>query len=201
MSANPFTRPFNCSRCHDTRHLTRSARAHLSDLAPCPVCGSLPPDEYERFKRDAWSKNHTTPAICELDLNPAEFLAYQRMRAEHPNFSKLTVLTWIEGQRYDPSKDPTFLPEIARLLPKPAEPASSQSHQKAPRPQIPPRGATTTPESGPPAPPPPGDVRNGLADETESKRPISLPSSALPTILVLPEIVTSGPPEDDLPPF
>lgn len=106
---NPFSLPPACSACNDTRLIARYPTARKDDLLPCERCGLLVTDEYERFRRDAWSRSHSAPTICELDLTPEEFVIYERMRAEHPNVSKLTVLSWTEGQRYDPSKDQEFL--------------------------------------------------------------------------------------------
>lgn len=113
---NPFGRPPACRRCLDVRLLARYPTVRKEDLVPCPSCGLLNAEEHERFKRDAWTRNHTPPSICEIDLTPEEFKAYERMRAEHPNVSKLTVLTWIEGQRYDPAKDTAFLAESEAFL-------------------------------------------------------------------------------------
>jgi hypothetical protein len=111
MSGNQYARPPACPRCHDVRKLTRSLRAHDVDLVPCDRCGLLNAEEYERFRRDAWTRNQTPPSICEIDLSASEFVAFKRMRDERPDASKLTVLTWIEGQRYDPANDPAFLTE------------------------------------------------------------------------------------------
>lgn len=91
--------------------LTRTARATKTDLVPCDACGTLTPDEYDRFTRDAWIKNTKPPGICELDLTNAELDIYKRMKQQNPHASKTTVLSWIEGQRYDPAKDEEFLKE------------------------------------------------------------------------------------------
>ncbi len=108
---NPFAMPFACPRCQDSRVVTRFPSARGKDIVKCRDCGSMTDEEYDRFRRDAWAKAHKPPSICELDLTPAEFETYQKMRLEHPNASKFTVLSWIEGQRYDPSKDEEFLAE------------------------------------------------------------------------------------------
>jgi hypothetical protein len=91
--------------------VTRSVRAAKTDLVPCGTCGTLSDDEYDRFRREAWTRDHVPPTICEMDLTDAEVPIFKRMREQNPNASKLTVLTWIEGQRYDPAKDPEFLAE------------------------------------------------------------------------------------------
>ena len=110
-STNPYARPPYCSLCGDFRVRTRNARASKSDLVPCDRCGLLTEDEYQRFKRDAWIKNQTPPTICELDLTPEEFKVCETLKALNPHASKATVLSWMEGQRYDPSKDEEFLRE------------------------------------------------------------------------------------------
>ena len=109
QQVNPYARPPACSTCNDTRTLAKYPTARKDDLIPCGACGNLNSDEYERFRRDAWAAAQKPPSICELDLTPEEFVVYQRSRTEHPQASKLTVLAWMEGQRYDPSKDEEFL--------------------------------------------------------------------------------------------
>ena len=106
---SPFRRPPACLRCNDTRRLTKSARAHESDTLPCDRCGNFNDDEYQRFRQDAWVRSHEPPTISQIDLTPEEFVVYNRMREQNPQASKTTVLMWMEGQRYDPSKDEGFL--------------------------------------------------------------------------------------------
>ena len=108
---NPFARPYACPVCRDSRMRTRSSRASKTDLVACDVCGLMNTEEYEKFRRDAWIRDHKPPTICELDLTPAELTVYKQMRMTHPKVSKTTVLSWMEGQRYDPSKDEEFLAE------------------------------------------------------------------------------------------
>jgi hypothetical protein len=108
---NPFARPYSCDRCRDSRTLTRHTTARKADLVPCDKCGLLSPEEYDRFTKDAWMKNHTAPGICELDLTEVELAVFRVIRREHPGLSKTTVLSYIEGQRYEPSKDAAFTEE------------------------------------------------------------------------------------------
>lgn len=177
---NPFSPPPGCNTCSDTRHV--SARDYSS--TPCPVCGchcprrgkGEPPPEpcsgcrkSRDLKRDAFRRFHAAPTICELDLTPAEFAVYRQMRADHPAASKLTVLAWLEGQRFDPSKDPTFLAECTgaleawreatgRNLPESAGPSLAESHP-VPNPASPSPDRASEPTD---APPPDPVVRNGL---------------------------------------
>jgi len=111
---NPYARPPACSTCNDVRRITLHVRAHEGDLSPCPHCGLLNDEEYERFRHDSWVKAQKPPEICELDLDEKEFAVYTRLRSEHPKTSKTTVLSWMEGQRYTKdviAKDETFLVE------------------------------------------------------------------------------------------
>ena len=89
--------------------LARYASARKEDLVPCDKCGLLSAEEYDRFRRDAWAAQQTPPSICELDLTTDEIQTFRRMRVDNPHASKTTILTWLEGQRYDPSKDDEFL--------------------------------------------------------------------------------------------
>jgi hypothetical protein len=66
-------------------------------------------DEYDAFRRQKWLDNQKPPDLTEIDLTPSEFKVFKKMREENPKVSKLTLLSWLEGQRYDPSKDPDFL--------------------------------------------------------------------------------------------
>lgn len=116
---NPFARPPACPVCDDTRMVTSSVRAREADVSPCPRCGADPHprepeskesrERYDHFVRTRFIETSVAPAISQLDLTPEEFKTYQRLRDEHPEASGTTVLSWIEGQRYDPSKDEEFM--------------------------------------------------------------------------------------------
>lgn len=109
---NPFALPFACPTCNDTRTITRRIEAHRpNDLIPCPKCGQMEDEEYDRFRKDAWLAAHPRPTITELDMSLDELAVMKRMRADYPKVSKLTVLSWMEGQRYQPAKDEEFLAE------------------------------------------------------------------------------------------
>jgi hypothetical protein len=68
-------------------------------------------EEYDEFGRRRWAESQKPPEITLLDLTPGEFKTYELMRVQNPKASKMTVLSWTEGQRYDPSKDEEFLGE------------------------------------------------------------------------------------------
>lgn len=108
---NPFALPFACLRCHDVRTVTRRVEAREKDLVPCPSCGTIGDEEYGRFRSNAFIKSHAAPTLCELDLTPEEFAVFKKIREEHPLASKTSVLSWLEGQRYNPAEDVEFLEE------------------------------------------------------------------------------------------
>jgi hypothetical protein len=90
--------------------VSKSERFHREDLIPCPSCGAMAADEYEAFRRAAWLRHQPPVTICELDLTPAEFIEFKRLRGEHPKASRQTVLMWLEGRRYRPEEATTSDP-------------------------------------------------------------------------------------------
>jgi hypothetical protein len=106
---NPFVNPYACPKCHDLRVMTRAVAARKDNLVPCDKCGLMPPEEYERFRRDEWAKHQPPIGISQMDLSNEELVVYNQMKTDHPHVAKTTILSWIEGRRYDPSKDPEFL--------------------------------------------------------------------------------------------
>ena len=112
MNANPYVRPFACPRCRDLRVVSRHASARRDDLVKCPACGTMPPEEYLDFRRRTWAAAQPHVTICVAGLSPAEFAEYEKLRTEHPETSKLTILSWLEGRRYDPEKDPDVNHEL-----------------------------------------------------------------------------------------
>lgn len=106
---NPYAMPYACEKCRDVRTMTRSVRAREADLVACDKCGLLNDEEYERFRTDAWARQQEPPEICELDLTPEEFKTHAAFREQFPRVSKLTLLSWMEGQRYNPAEDVEFL--------------------------------------------------------------------------------------------
>lgn len=109
MSDNPFAAPPACLTCNDIRTVTTRVEARKNDLRKCPACGNFNDAEYERFRTAAWLKQHKAPEISELDLTEDELKVFKMMRHNNPQAPKTTVLMWMEGQRYDPSKDEEFL--------------------------------------------------------------------------------------------
>ena len=113
MTVNPYARPFACSRCKDVRWVSNWASMRRGDLAPCPDCGGKDEYDYRVWKREQWLKANPT-TLCEIDLSDAEFSVYKTIRGQHPELDKREILSYIEGQRYEPAKDEEFLKD-ARL--------------------------------------------------------------------------------------
>ena len=124
---NPFASPPGCATCEDTRHVNARDYSAMN----CPVCGCTCPKRLKNeplpapcsgcitsrnLGRDAFHRHAEPMTILELDLSIAELATYRQMRAAHPNVSKLTVMRWTEGQRYEAGKDPLFVAECDRAL-------------------------------------------------------------------------------------
>lgn len=56
------------------------------------------------------------PGISEADLTDEEFRAFRELRLAHPQANRLTVLAWLEGRRYDPTKDPAAVRDVERRV-------------------------------------------------------------------------------------
>ena len=79
----------------------------------CPECSAWPPDKKHELLRAATRQTAEKPEISMADLTPDERALMAEWVVAHPHVHELTLLTWIEGRRYDPSKDPDFL-SVAR---------------------------------------------------------------------------------------
>ena len=123
---NPYAEPPGCGVCKDFR----SVQARDFTSQHCRACGCACPKRTKGeppatcfgcklsadLKREVFKRHHARPTICELDLTLDELVTFRMMKAGHPNASKLTVLSWIEGQRYEPAKDRAFAEEVEREL-------------------------------------------------------------------------------------
>ena len=126
-SNNSYAMKPLCSRCHDVRFVTKRVEARgETDVVKCPACGpnfdkidgktqetTESRERYENFRRVRWAETRKPPEINVMDLTNDELKVFKTWQTEHPNISKMTLLTWIEGRRYDPTTDVEFL-EIAR---------------------------------------------------------------------------------------
>ena len=102
----PFRKLPDCSMCADLRWVTKTRFSRRdddpvkSDIVKCPNC--------DGFKLAALKQaNRTFPTIQVRDLTEEEASVFREWRAQ--GHHELDCLTWIEGRRYDPAKDETFL--------------------------------------------------------------------------------------------
>ncbi len=103
---------YACPTCLDVR---RCVDRGWTDV-PCPRCGTLDKDAYERLQADHARRTALMPDITALDLTPEEFELYDDWRKRFPYAHGRTLLSWIEGRRYDPSKDAEFLRDCEAAL-------------------------------------------------------------------------------------
>jgi hypothetical protein len=167
---NPYAKPPSCKVCSDLRMVqVRDFTAQR-----CPVCGCTCQKRVNGetpsapcqgcimsadLKHDANRRYYNPTTLCELDLTVGELATLRMMRAAHPNTPKPVVLSWIEGQRYDPSKDEDFVAEVKRELARRNVTAAGQNGAiVGPTATAAPQGPATPhpPESAPP--PLPGAV-------------------------------------------
>lgn len=93
-----------CSVCSDLKVVLQK---NCRDTARCPRCGSFNEDSYRSFRAAHFEKVNSFPEITQSDLSADEATFYlDQVRAGH---NKITVLGWIEGRRYDPSRDDDFV--------------------------------------------------------------------------------------------
>lgn len=84
----------------------------------CPECQSWDDEQREAIRRAATRDRAEKPAIGLADLTAEERALVAQWRIDHPRVHELTLLTWIEGRRYDPEKDPEFMAEARKRFKK-----------------------------------------------------------------------------------
>ena len=95
----PFRENPSCTVCGGNHFVTvsrfarRSENLDKSDIRPCGSCGQRPKPKL--------------PEIQVRDLSEEEAAVFREWRAS--GHHELDCLRWIEGRRYDPAKDETFL--------------------------------------------------------------------------------------------
>jgi hypothetical protein len=122
VTDNPYAIPFICNDCRDVRYVTDHSAARLKNVKPCRRCGpdselvdgknretASSAERYEHFRATRMAEIHGVPELTQDMLTPKEWERYLILKVEHPHTSNRTLLSWLEGQRYDPSKDPDFL--------------------------------------------------------------------------------------------
>lgn len=102
-----------CRTCRDFGHVYRGAVT-----VPCPECSVWPQGKRADLLKLATKELAEKPSITESDLSDEEIALLAEWTTLYPNTHKLTFLTWIEGRRYDPEKDPVFLAEARKRFKK-----------------------------------------------------------------------------------
>lgn len=110
--ANPHAAPPACLVCDDLRVV----QGRFGAAQSCPSCGEMGPESYAAFRRDRYRETRPEPELSILDLTPEEFAVFRAWQVDHAQTSKLTLLSWIEGRRYEPRKDPEFVAEVAARM-------------------------------------------------------------------------------------
>lgn len=85
---------------------------------PCPECSVWPEGHRAEMLREATKREAEKPSITETDLSDDERAMMAQWAIDHPHVHRLTLLTWIEGRRYDPEKDEAFLAEARKRFKK-----------------------------------------------------------------------------------
>jgi hypothetical protein len=104
---------YACRTCHDFKRVYAD-RATVE----CPECKAWPQEKREDLLRNATRERAEKPSIRASDLTDEERAIVAQWRIDHPLVHELTLLTWIEGRRYDPEKDPEFLAEARKRFKK-----------------------------------------------------------------------------------
>jgi hypothetical protein len=84
----------------------------------CPECESWPPEKREDILRAETKARAEKPSITTADLTDDERKTLKEWTISYPNTSQMTLLTWIEGARYNPSEDKEFLAEARKRFKK-----------------------------------------------------------------------------------
>lgn len=103
-----------CKTCRDFKRVYDGGPVSV----PCPECSTWPPEKRIDLLREATRRDAQKPSITESDLSDSEKELMAKWSDAHPNVHKLTLLTWIEGRRYDPKEDPEFLAEARKAFKK-----------------------------------------------------------------------------------
>jgi len=96
-----------CIVCSDLRIVLQS---NGREAMRCPRCGVLNEESYTAFMAAHAAGVREKPALCQLDLtvDEIEYMREQKV-ALGGKAHNLTILSWIEGRRYDPSRDPELV--------------------------------------------------------------------------------------------
>ena len=109
---NPWRKEPICIHCNDIRRVATKETARLDEVVACPYCGD--PEKYEQLRRERYLIVNLPPEIHERDLTDEETVIFKELRKSGTHAAD--CLRWIEGERYDPSKDEKFLPEARKAF-------------------------------------------------------------------------------------
>jgi len=98
-----------CRTCYDYGRVAVGVSEH-----ECPECSSWDADKRADMLKQAVRDQADKPSISPADLTDDEKELLKEWTLCHPHVSQMTLLTWIEGRRYDPSKDQEFLAEARK---------------------------------------------------------------------------------------
>lgn len=104
---------YACRTCRDHRLLMDGPKD-----VKCHDCAGW--DEGTRLShlRAETARRGEKPSITVNDLTDEEEEVYTMWRRNHPDAHQLTILTWIEGCRYNPREDVDFLALCDRRIKK-----------------------------------------------------------------------------------
>lgn len=96
-----------CPTCSDLRKVADGPAMRAAK--DCPACGSLNETSYRDLKARHKAATNALPELSTADLTEDEaafYLIEMSGVTDAGRYARrLTVLSWIEGRRYDPSKD------------------------------------------------------------------------------------------------
>jgi len=102
-----------CRKCSDYKRVYADR-----ECVPCPDCAGWDVETRLKILKDATRAGAEKPSIRMVDLSDEEKVLMAKWAVEHPNVHELTLLTWVEGRRYDPAKDPEFLTDARKAYRK-----------------------------------------------------------------------------------
>ena len=102
-----------CRTCNDFGWVTDGYKDEK-----CPECSVWNEDKRVEMLKQAIRRSAEKPSITTADLSDDERATLREWTLKHPEASELTMLTWIEGRRYDPARDQEFLVEARKAFKK-----------------------------------------------------------------------------------
>ena len=104
---------FGCRECFDFGKVLDGKAER-----PCPRCGGWSAERRDEAIRQEMGQRATRPELEEKDLTPEELETVCAWKVDYPKAHPWTLLSWIEGRRYEPAKDAEFLALVKRRLGK-----------------------------------------------------------------------------------